>query len=318
MNEYYMNKFTDPDTIKRIEEKENSPEFKEKLLAIKTKMKGKKTQVFDFSFLIALVIGILLMHTRYYSLFIICFVLYLKFFKSDNKVDNDISDDYANAFMAPILEEVFPETTVNYNESLEVEDFDKIFIDSHRYESSCHTSFADPYKTQLYNLKAFYKYRNSKGNLVDSIGFLGQVLLENFDTKGEGHVRIVPLKYRNEYGPHIEAYYGKIQEGEREILTESIEFNDSYAVFATDELLAKRILDPNIIEILNAWYRRTELCLYVDEKGLMMSFNTGSYMFDLPSRKVDIDKLSLSGEYEKVRVNLAYFYGLMALIKGKL
>lgn len=318
MKEYYNNAFSSPDTLKRIEEKEKSPQIQEKLAAIKEEMKGKKTETFDYRLLIAGFIGLLLIRTRYYSLFVIALICYFKFFKAPNKVDHDISGAYVDCFVNPILEEIFPGTKLDYNDSLGESDFDKIFPRAYSYESNCHISFADEYETQLFNLEAVAQDRNSKGNLVYRTDFGGQVLLMNFKTKSTGHVRIVPLKFRNEYGPHMDISYGKIRDGEREIFTESIDFNNSYGVFATDELVAKKILDPNIINIMNAWIGRTGLWLYMDEDGLMMGFRSRSNIFTPPTKKSEIEKLSLSGEYDKVGMDLGYYYGLMDIIREKL
>lgn len=318
MKEYYDNDFSSPDTLKRIQEKEKSPETREKLSAIKDKMKGKKTETFDYRLLIAGFIGLLLIGTRYYSLFVIGLVCYFKFFRAPDKVDHDISGDYVDGFVNPILDEIFPGTRVDYDDGLEESDFDKIFPRAYSYESNCHISFKDEYETQLFNLEARAQDRNSKGNIIYRTDFGGQVLLMNFKTKSTGHVRIVPLKFRNEYGPHMDISYGKIRDGEREIFTESIDFNNAYGVFATDELGAKKILDPNIINIMNTWIGRTGLWLYVDEDGLMMGFRSRSNIFTPPTKKSEIEKLSLSGEYDKFRMDLGYYYGFMELIRKKL
>ena len=61
-----------------------------------------------------------------------------------------------------------------------------------------------------------------------------------------------------------------------------------------------------------------EISIYINEDYLAITFKSYESLFYLPTTKDEVDKLSLSGEYEKVREKLADLYGLIDNVGEKL
>ena len=167
-------------------------------------------------------------------------------------------------------------------------------------------------------MQAYTETEDSEGHTRQTIDFCGQVLMAKFDTKINGHIRVVPVKKGKVLGFRNHGSYGKKTKIEKEIETESIEFNNSYAIYSTDDFYTRLILDPKIIELLNDWKEKMRVCLYMNEQYISVSFESNAFLFALPQTKKQVDELSLSTEYEKVREKLSGFYSLIDIIGEKL
>lgn len=314
----YQNNFTKPEITTRIRNLEQSQEMQKKLVSVKSKMKNNIPNLIDLRLVLGILLALLVLNTRYYYFLPIVLVLYTNLFAPRNKEEVDISEDYAENFLRPILEEVFPETKLLYNEGLALDVFELILPGSDKYNSNCHIIFADSYKTEFSNMTALFVTRDNKGKTIHKVDFTGQVFQINLSTNVKGHIRIIPSTEKSLLGSKNYRAYGKIRENEREITTESIKFNEDYSIFATDDFNTRLILDPTIINILNTWREKMKVCLYMDENQLIIAFDSGGFLFLLPRLKSDVDSLSIAGEYEKVRVKLADFYELVERIREKL
>lgn len=118
-------------------------------------------------------------------------------------------------------------------------------------------------------------------------------------------------------GQKLNGYYGKKTKEESEVQTESIEFNDSYSVFSTDDFYTKLVLDPSFIELMNNLQKRMRVCLYLDSERIVAAFDSGRYLFGAPG-KSGIENLSLTREYAKFRDILAEYYEIINVIREKL
>lgn len=220
--------------------------------------------------------------------------------------------------MLPILENILPNTKINYFEGIKYEIIKNIFSDFEKYYSNCHIIFGDDYKTEFSNLQIFHYVENSEGNNRKVYDYMGQILVSNLKTNIDGHIRIVPVVDKNLFGYKKYGIYNKRHKDEEEIETEYIDFNETYSIFSTDEFYTRLVLNPNIMEILNKWKDKMRVSIYMNEKYISISFESNENLFYLPSTKTEIDELSLAGEYEKVSEKLADFYGLIDIISEKL
>ena len=326
MNVKYGSVFTNPEVLNRLARIEQSPQIQGKLSALKA---GVKNNSFDPVRLIPLIPVVMVLGAlynyfpnidysryKYYLLivgvFVVCFAG--KFFVN-NKVDVDAL--YDDNVLTPILNAILPGTVLNNSEGIDSSIFNNLLPISSRYYSSKHIIFGDEFKTEFSNMQAIHFSRSESGKSVKKTDFIGQVLLINSKTNINGHIRIVPVTGKNFMGQKLNGYYGKKTKEESEVQTESIEFNNSYSIFSTDDFYTKLVLDPTLIELLNNLQKRMRVCLYLDSERIVAAFDSGRYLFGAPG-KSGVENLSLAREYSKFRDVLAEYYEIINVIREKL
>lgn len=317
MRKKYRDKFTNPEIVKRIEQIENSPQMQSKLHSVKTGM--KKNVINPFVLVIGAIFVIIALRAmlEIYSILVMAAIVYF-WNKYSKQRRNELANSYIDNFLLPVLNEILPDTTIDYSKKIDVKVMKRLVPDSQYYFGNCHIVFGDDYKTEFSNMEAFTETEDSEGHTRQTIDFCGQVLMAKFDTKINGHIRVVPIKKGKVLGLRNHGNYGKKTKIEKEIETESLEFNNSYAIYSTDDFYTRLILDPKIIELLNDWKEKMKVCLYMNEQYISVSFESNEFLFTLPQTKKQVDELSLSAEYEKVREKLSGFYSLIDIIGEKL
>lgn len=317
MRKKYRDKFTNPEIVKRIEQIENSPQMQSKLHSVKTGMKKNVINPFVIAIGAIFVFIALRPMLDIYSLLVMAAIVYF-WNKYSKQRRNELANSYIDNFLLPVLKEILPDTTIDYFKKIDVKVMKRLVPDSQYYFGNCHIVFGDDYKTEFSNMEAFTETEDSEGHTRQTIDFCGQVLMAKFDTKINGHIRVVPIKKSKVLGVRNHGNYGKKTKIEKEIETESLEFNNSYAIYSTDDFYTRLILDPKIIELLNDWKEKMRVCLYMNEQYISVSFESNAFLFTLPQTKKQVDELSLSAEYEKVREKLSGFYSLIDIIGEKL
>lgn len=317
MRKKYRDKFTNPEIVKRIEQIENSPQMQSKLHSVKTGM--KKNVINPFVLVIGAIFVFIALRAMLdvYSFLVMAAIVYF-WEKYSKQRKNELAKSYIDNFLLPVLNEILPDTTIDYSKKIDVKVMKRLVPDSEYYFGNCHIIFGDDYKTEFSNMQAFTETEDSEGHIQRTIDFCGQVLMAKFDTKINGHIRVVPIKKSKVLGVRSHGNYGKKTKIEKEIETESLEFNNSYAIYSTDDFYTRLILDPKIIELLNDWKEKMKVCLYMNEQYISVSFESNEFLFTLPNTKKQVDELSLSAEYEKVREKLSGFYSLIDIIGEKL
>lgn len=317
MRKKYRDKFTNPEIVKRIEQIENSPQMQSKLLLVKNGM--KKNVINPFVIVIGAIFVFIALRAMLdiYSFLVIAALVYF-WNKYSKQRRNELAKSYIDNFLLPVLKEILPDTTIDYFKKIDLKVMKRLVPNSQYYFGNCHIVFGDDYKTEFSNMEAFTETEDSEGHTRQTIDFCGQALMAKFDTKINGHIRVVPIKKSKVLGVRNHGNYGKKTKIEKEIETESLEFNNSYAIYSTDDFYTRLILDPKIIELLNDWKEKMRVCLYMNEQYISVSFESNAFLFTLPQTKKQVDELSLSAEYEKVREKLSGFYSLIDIIGEKL
>lgn len=317
MRKKYRDKFTNPEIVKRIEQIENSPQMQSKLRSVKNGMKDNIIN--PFALVIGAIVGFIALRAMLgiYSILVMAAIVYF-WNKYSKQRKTELATSYTDNFLLPVLKEILPDTTIDYSKKIDLKVMKRLVPDSQYYFGNCHIVFGDDYKTEFSNMEAFTETEDSEGHTRRTIDFCGQVLMAKFDTKINGHIRVVPIKKGKVLGFRNHGNYGKKTKIEKEIETESIEFNNSYAIYSTDDFYTRLILDPKIIELLNDWKEKMRVCLYMNEQYISVSFESNAFLFALPQTKKQVDELSLSTEYEKVREKLSGFYSLIDIIGEKL
>ena len=316
MRKKYRDKFTNPEIVKRIEQIENSPQMQARLRSVKN---GMKDNIINPFLVIGAMVGFIALRAMLgiYSILVMAALVYF-WNKYSSKRRNELATSYTDNFLLPVLNEILPDTTIDYSKKVDVKVMQRLVPNSEYYFGNCHIVFGDDYKTEFSNMQAYTETEDSEGHTRQTIDFCGQVLMAKFDTKINGHIRVVPVKKGKVLGFRNHGSYGKKTKIEKEIETESIEFNNSYAIYSTDDFYTRLILDPKIIELLNDWKEKMRVCLYMNEQYISVSFESNAFLFALPQTKKQVDELSLSTEYEKVREKLSGFYSLIDIIGEKL
>lgn len=313
----YRNDFMNPEILKRIEQVEKSSKVQEGLNEIRRGMSGKTSNLFNPKFIIIFIFSIVALQFSYY-LFVIFLIVCFSIFGKNEEIKFDIDSSYENNVILPILQEIFPGTSLNYSEGIDEDVFVKLLPKCEKYYSDCHIIFADESKTELSNMSAYHYRSRKKSGYISINDFYGQVMLIRQKTNIRGHIRIVPLINSTSEDEETYMPYGSKMSDETEIKTESICFNESYSIFSTDQFYPKLILDPITIEILNDWSKKIKVCVYIDENYIAVGFDSSRKMFSMPTTSNETANLSLVSEYEKVRKNLGDFYNFINIIREKL
>lgn len=321
MMKTYRNNFTSFETSIKINSLENSAQMQKRLDLIKS---GMKDHVFKSSpknllilVLIVLVGFPLLILLPPVGIPLSVFAL-LTFIKKLNKKKKMLTKAYIENFLQPVLDQILEDTKINYYKLIDDMDFLAImFNHAQIYKGECNIVFGDEYKTEFSNLNVMH-YREQKGeNAATDDDFIGQVLRVKIPTKIKGHLRIIAKDKKKTRGKNLYGPYRGLYKDEIEVPTESIKFNKSYSIFSTDEFYAKLFLDPKIIDIFTNWIDKMKISLYMDENSISILYQSDKYLFPAPITEEEIDDLSLAGEYEKVRDQLADFYSLIDIIGEK-
>lgn len=315
-------RFTDPSIKDKIKAMENTKEVQNRLNFVKEEMKSRTLSILNYKQL--LIVGMIILTLSIagfidnvlLSLIIICSAFFIsKSFKEKQKLNDNA---YADNFLLPVLGEIFPETEITYSKGLKIKVLANFLPNQEGFNGNCHIKFGDEFGTEFSNFLAYHYTTDSDGNKSKVTDFVGQGLFIKMPTNINGHIRIVPTTRKSVFGKKKHGIYGEKKKDEMEIETESIDFNDSYSIFSTDDFYTKLILDPNIIDLLNSWKDRMNVVVYMNEEYISIAFKSNEYIFKTPITKAGVDNLSLSSEYEKVRKKLVDFYSLIDLVRAKL
>lgn len=313
MRDSYRDNFTDQAIVGRIRALENSPGMQETLAAIKSGMKDKVFKASPKGYFLAAVALFFTIPLLFYfpplGAGIICLGVY-RFADYLTKKKNDLTNLYIKNFLQPVLNEILPSSHVDYLKTFKDADFLAYMFDrAGTYKSECNIVFGDEFKTEFSNLTVIWRKGGKESSDTYDL-FTGQILRAKLDIKIDGYLRIVPIKQRAAKKSYYRGLYGD----EKVIATESIKFNDNYSVFSTDDFYTRLVLDPKIIDIFNTWADQMPVAMFIDKGAISILFQSGEYLFPAPLTEEGIDALSLAGEYDKVRENLADFYALIDII----
>ncbi|KXI16666.1 hypothetical protein HMPREF3230_00981 [Gardnerella vaginalis] len=326
MNVKHSSVFTNPEVLNKLAQIEQSTQMQGKLNELKEGVKSNSFEPARLIPFIPLIIVLIVVYKyfpnidysryKYYLLIMVAFVFCLvgKFFE---KKKVDVDSLYSNNVLTPILNAILPGTVLNNSEGIDDDIFANLLPISSIYYSSRHIIFGDEFKTEFSNMQAMHTSISESGKTIKKTDFIGQVLLINSKTNINGHIRIVPVTGKNFMGQKLNGYYGRKMKGESEVQTESIEFNNSYSIFSTDDFYTKLVLDPSFIEVLNNLQKRMRVCIYLDSEHIIAAFDSGRYLLGTPG-KSGVENLSLIREYARFRDILAEYYEIIRLINEKL
>ena len=192
MRKKYRDKFTNPEIVKRIEQIENSPQMQSKLHSVKN---GMKDNIINPFLVIGAMVGFIALRAMLgiYSILVMAALVYF-WNKYSKQRRTELATSYTDNFLLPVLNEILPDTTIDYSKKVDVKVMQRLVPNSEYYFGNCHIVFGDDYKTEFSNMQAYTETEDSEGHTRQTIDFCGQVLMAKFDTKINGHIRVVPIK----------------------------------------------------------------------------------------------------------------------------
>lgn len=315
-------RFTDPSIKDKIKAMENSKDVQDRLNSVREDMKSRTFSILNYKwiFIVGIFILFFLITDFEYKFIFNLVIIFGAWFLSDffRKKRRLNENAYVDHFLLPVMKQIFPETEIDYSKGLKIKVLENFLPNEEGFYGNCHIKFGDEFGTEFSNFLAYHYTTDSDGDTRKVTDFVGQGLFVKMPTNINGHIRVVPTTRKSVFGKKKHGIYGKKRKDETEIETESIDFNESYSIFSTDDFYTRLILDPNIIDLLNSWKDRMDVILYMNEEYISIAFKSNEYIFEIPTTKAGVDELSLSGEYEKIREKLVDFYSLLDIIGDKL
>lgn len=317
-------RFTDPAVLKRLAAIEASPEHQQQLAQVKEQMQQNRINRLIAPFVLGLTLYIAFGIFRFTSSTVINGVLLVAFLvvgwfgyryyrQKVREFAHNNEQAYLEHVLLPVLCEVVPDTTVDYHSGIQFSLLKPTIPQSEKYQTGCHISFGDTYKTEFCNVYAYHIETDSDDNKVQVTDFLGQAFLAHCTTELRGHVRIIPTT-RGLFGRELQIGYDKTQHDEKKLELEDIQFNETHNVYCTDELSARRLLNPYLLSLLDEWVARMPVAVYMTQEMLVVSFSSNQSLLQIPTTAKEIDMLSLTAEYQKVQEGLSNTYRLLDTI----
>lgn len=303
------------DELERIRQMEASSEYQEKLQILRDKMKLNITWRL---YKAALVIGSILLFAMFKFMGIViaailAFIFIYPVYKKrkslfqDKKENNEVL--YVEKFLSPIVKEIFPTGEMKVTPDFLLDPVKKVCPSSTHYRGNTELSLHDKRELSMMNLYAYHivestdsKGRTTSKNVTD---FYGQVFRLKFPIHFSGHIRIVPTKKSLILKREVQDYPNK-GKNELKIDTEDITHNENYNIFCTDELIARRFLNPTVLEWFDQNISESQTAIYIENSIMYISRYTGYMLFPVPATLQAVEKLSMVEEYKKLKAEINF------------
>ena len=296
--------------LKKIEDMEDSAEFQIKLQALRKKMleiKRWSTAKYLVPFFLILMPRLIGRDSM-----ILCFILigsgllfyYLKYHKMPEFFSNmeSLQDVYAKEVLEPLLQNFYPDLTVE-KKGIALEDVVRFTPKSQKYLQDTFLFFHDDRGLLMGNLESYHTTGGKHSTTV--YDFTGQLYCMKSPVTVQGEVRIVPTD---------RAFLLK---GEMKLDTEDIQHNEHFDIYATDEFGTRRFLTPEVLRVFSEKFAGQELSIYIKGDLLYIAIYSGHKMFSAPYTEADINNLSFTEEYKKLRSSLEYIEDICKAFEAK-
>lgn len=225
-------------------------------------------------------------------------------YRSKNR--NDFNNDflYGEHFFLPVLHVLCPKADFTYKGGIDQDILKYILPQTDRYETSSYVRFHDHNNMELCNVYAHHTESETDNNnntkYHEVTDFKGQVYVVDYPSNVNGYIRIVPDKRMQISGARIRPHYFRFNDGGMKIETEDIENNERYAVTCTDELAARKFLNPSVLKWLDEQIE-VPVSIYITQNHLYFALYTDKKIFCAPITKKSIDQLSLTSVYKDLQ-----------------
>ena len=308
--------------LKKIEDMEDSAEFQIKLQALRKKMleiKRWSTAKYLVPFFLILMPRLIGRDSM-----ILCFILigsgllfyYLKYHKMPEFFSNmeSLQDVYAKEVLEPLLQNFYPDLTVE-KKGIALEDVVRFTPKSQKYLQDTFLFFHDDRGLLIGNLESYHTTGGKHSTTV--YDFTGQLYCMKSPVTVQGEVRIVPTDRGFLLKNEVQYRYPACGKGEMKLDTEDIQHNEHFDIYTTDEFGTRRFLTPEMLRRFSEKFAGQELSIYIKGALLYIAIYSGHKMFSAPYTEADINNLSFTEEYKKLRSSLEYIEDICKAFEEK-
>lgn len=309
--------------LKKIEDMEDSAEFQIKLQALRKKMleiKRWSTAKYLVPFFLILMPRLIGRDSM-----ILCFILigsgllfyYLKYHKMPGMflfMKESLQDVYAKEVLEPLLQNFYPDLTVE-KKGIALEDVVRFTPKSQKYLQDTFLFFHDDRGLLIGNLESYHTTGGKHSTTV--YDFTGQLYCMKSPVAVQGEVRIVPTDRAFLLKNEVQYRYPGCGKGEMKLDTEDIQHNEHFDIYATDEFGTRRFLTPEVLRVFSEKFAGQELSIYIKGDLLYIAIYSGHKMFRAPYTEADINNLSFTEEYKKLRSSLEYIEDICKAFEEK-
>jgi len=309
--------------LKKIEALEDSVEFQIKLQALRKKM----LEIKKWSTVKYLVPLFLLLLFRFIATkSMVTWILLiggglLVYYKMNHKLpgmffgkQESLQDVYAKEVLEPLLQNFYPDLTVE-KKGIALEDVVRFTPKSQKYIQNTFLFFHDDRRLLMGNLESYHTTGGKHSKTI--YDFTGQLYCMKSPVKVQGEVRIVPTDRGFLLKNEVQYRYPGCGKGEMKLDTEDIQHNEHFDIYATDEFGTRRFLTPEVLRVFSEKFAGQELSIYIKGDLLYIAIYSGHKMFRAPYTEADINNLSFTEEYKKLRSSLEYIEDICKAFEEK-
>ena len=309
--------------LKKIEDMEDSAEFQEKLQALRKKMleiKRWSTVKYLVPFFLLLLFRVVATKGMVTWILLIGGGLLL-YYKMNHKLpgmffgkQESLQDVYAKEVLEPLLQNFYPDLTVE-KKGIALEDVVRLTPKSQKYIQNTFLFFHDDRGLLMGNLESYHTTGGKHSKTI--YDFTGQLYCMKSPVKVQGEVRIVPTDRGFLLKNEVQYRYPACGKGEMKLDTEDIQHNEHFDIYATDEFGTRRFLTPEVLRVFSEKFAGQELSLYIKGDLLYIALYSGYFMFRAPYTEAEINSLSFTEEYKKLRISLEYIEDICKAFEEK-
>ena len=242
------------------------------------------------------------------------------YFAAGGKNNEDL---YAEEFLKPILQKIFPRANVGQRGSLPLQAMQKVTPKAEKYQPFFFLSLGDEQDTRMCNLYSSHmetrtETRDGKEYTknVQVTDFVGQVFSMQLPVNFNGQLRVVPTKKSLVLKREVQDSYPGALSGEKKIDVEDIQHNENFNIYCSDELSARKFLSPRILTWFDEHISQNSLCVYLEGNKLYISLYTDNFIFPTPQTPEEVDGLSIEKEYKELRKQLDFLLDFTKVFQG--
>ena len=309
--------------LKKIEDMEDSAEFQEKLQALRKKMleiKRWSTVKYIVPLFLFLLFRVVATKGMVTWILLIGGGLLL-YYKMNHKMpgmlfgkQESLQDVYAKEVLEPLLQNFYPDLTVE-KKGIALEDVVRFTPKSQKYIQNTFLFFHDDRRLLMGNLESYHTTGGKHSKTI--YDFTGQLYCMKSPVKVQGEVRIVPTDRGFLLKNEVQYRYPGCGKGEMKLDTEDIQHNEHFDIYATDEFGTRRFLTPEVLRVFSEKFAGQELSIYIKGDLLYIAIYSGHKMFRAPYTEADINNLSFTEEYKKLRSSLEYIEDICKAFEEK-
>ena len=312
---------TDEELMK-LDEFEDSEDFQKQYKLIKNEVfrRYKRGKMFFWKILLCIFVLVLFFPLGIaLAQFLFVFIIVIPAVKNTKLEEKSkLNETYIFKILNPILQILFPAAEIVEEGDDPVNEIKYTVPESSHYNLGWSIKFNDKKDLKASNFYVWHteaRYKSeSRSKVVDFRGVLYSLNLDDFY---EGQVRVVPTTQSKYLKKELQGSYFKALEGEKKIDVEDVLHNENYNIYCTDEVSARRFLNPSVLAWFDKHVGKYPLALYLKGNRLYISIHFKYYMFSVPDEKEELDRwtvekaaLSLKELNQEIRDTVNIFYQL--------